>query len=384
MSDEQPKKTWWERYHGLVQWVVVTVVTAVVSGLLGVTFAPVPPPVVVEVERDPGDYTPTFGWVEDKDAIERNADPGQTEQFGDTPAAKAVLGSEDVFLWRAVRKAAGRDPLGPWYPNVNQLSVGCCVGCASKHGADVVQATAISAGARFEWKPVAVEPIYACSRVEVGGGRISGDGSVGAWAAKAVRERCGLLPMERFPNGVDLTTFSPARAREWGRTGVPNDLEPVGRNHLVKSTALVKTAAECRAAIAQGYPVVVCSDQGFAMQRDAGGWAAPQGRWMHAMVFCGWRHGAREGAFCLNSWGDRAHTGGVYPADMPPAGFWVDARVVDRMLAQNDSFAYSDVVGFPQRRVPLDWVGRPAPRPVLFALDFRPKGVDRCDVALAW
>lgn len=301
-------------------------------------------------------YIPTTGWVRDDAAIEANTDPAKTLQFGDTPAGKASLGDDDVYLWRAVRKVAKLPDTQ--YPNVNQRDVGCCVGCGFKHSCDVVQATAIAGGAQFEWKPVSVEVIYAGSRVEVGGGRISGDGSIGSWAAQWVREY-GVVPMEKH-DAADLTTFSPARAREWGRrgAGVPDPLEPLAKRHPVKQTALVRSAADVKRALLQGYPVAVCSDQGFTMSRDAAGFARPQGQWAHCMAFVGWRGGSRPGAFCLNSWGDQAHTGPVFPPDAPVAGFWVDESVVDRMARQGDSFALSDVAGFPRRVVPVDWLIR--------------------------
>src|SRR5262245_666502 len=164
----------------------VLVATAAVGALahwLGVD------PKTVPVEKEiripvpiehPHEYAPTFGWHADAEAIAVNRDPTRTLHFDTTPAGRAVLGDTDVFLWRHVRKAAGRE--APWYPNINQQNVGCCVGAGWKHCADVCQATAIVGGQSFEWRPVSAEVIYGGSRVDVGGGKISGDGSVGAWA----------------------------------------------------------------------------------------------------------------------------------------------------------------------------------------------------------
>jgi hypothetical protein len=300
---------------------------------------------------------PAFGWVRDADTIAANLDPVATEQFDDTPAGQAALGDEDVFLWRAVRKVNDRGP--PWYPNINQGSVGCCVGGGFKHGADVCQAAQIVNGRAAEWKPVSVEVIYGGSRVEVGGGRLRGDGSTGRWARDFVTTR-GVAPMERYASH-DLTAFSPARAREFGRTGVPDDIEAVARKSPVRSAAQVKTWADVKRAVLQGYPVPICSDQGFTMARDRDGFARASGTWAHCMACIGVRSGPREGGFILNSWGDAAHTGPVWPADAPPAGFWADAAVIDRMARQGDSFALSDLVGFPSRK--LDWsFTRAAPR----------------------
>jgi hypothetical protein len=303
------------------------------------------------------EFTPTFGWLRDEEVVAANLDPTLTLHFADTPAGMAALGDEDVFLWRAARKAAGLDD--KHYPNVNQQSVGCCVGCGWKHSCDIVQATAIASGKAFEWKPASVEVIYAGSRVDVGKGRISGDGSVGSWAKEYVTGG-GIAAMTKYAS-ADLTTFSPSRARQWGRSGAPADVKAAARTQPVKGCALVKSWADTKRAIQQGYPVAVCSNQGFRMDRDATGKARPQGSWPHCMCICGVRANSadgsvKEGGFILNSWGDTAHTGPVWPPDMPVAGFWADAAVIDRMVAQGDSFALSDVVGFPSRRI--DWLIR--------------------------
>lgn len=302
------------------------------------------------------DYSPTTGWVKDPDVIAINLDEEKTLQFRNTPAGKAVLGDEDVYLWQAIRKVNNKGP--PWYPNVNQQNVGCCVGCGWKHVADICQAVQILSGVRGEWKPLSVEVIYGASRVEIGGGRISGDGSIGRWARDATM-KVGVAPQAKY-GSYDLTEFSPARAREFGRKGVPDDIEKVSNLHPVKSAALVKSWADAKGSLQQGYPIAVCSDQGFRMERDADGFCKPQGTWNHCMAIIGFRNGRRPGGFILNSWGDQAHTGPVWPSDAPVAGFWADADVIDGMLRQGDSFAVSELVGFPARKPPDWFVVRPA------------------------
>lgn len=367
MADEinptpPPREPWWaprlDRVLSFVGWALAVTLTAYIS-----TRAPtvvVPPAPVAPVEGgEPGklyvggaggEVHPAFGWVDKPDDVKAVVAAAGIPDFADTPAGKAVQGDEDRFLWQAVRKVNDRGP--PWYPDVNQQSVGCCVGCGYKHSVDVCQAIQILSGRAAEWKPVAVEVIYGGSRVEVGGGQIGGDGSVGAWAAKWCRDY-GVVPMAKYA-GADLTEFSPARARQFGSRGVPADIEAEARKFPVKSTALVKTWEDVKRAVAQGYPVAVCSNQGFTMTRDAAGFARPSGQWAHCMAIIGVRGGDRPGAFVLNSWGDQAHTGPVWPADMPVAGFWADAATIDRMVRQGDSFALSDMVGFPSRN-PDDW-----------------------------
>jgi hypothetical protein len=339
-----------------VTWVLTTLAGITGAFFGGKEFTPTPPPIIVEkpvLVPDVKTELDQFktGWVKDHDVIEMNLDPMRTLHFDTTPAGKAAMGDDDVFLYRVVRKVNNKGP--PWYPNVDQGQVGSCVGCGSKHGTDVVQATAIASGKQFEWKPISAEVIYAMSRVDIGGGRIRGDGSVGRWACEALRLGA-MAPMELI-GSFDLTSYSAARARQWGSTGVPQEVKDRAKQHPVRGAALVKTIADARRAINQGYPVVVCSDQGFTMERDRDGFGNPRGTWAHCMVFIATRNGNRPGLLCLNSWGDRAHTGPVWPEDAPVAAFWVDDRVADRMLSQGDSFALSDVQGFPARKPKPDW-----------------------------
>lgn len=319
----------------------------------------------VVADVPPEETYKAFGFVADLEAEQAARIAGGIPNFADTPAGKAVAGDGDVFLWQAVRKANPARGPPSWYPNINQRNVGCCVGCGYKHGVDVLSAVQIVINKRpAEWKPVSAEGIYGYSRVEIGKGQIRGDGSTGGWAQAAVK--FGVLPMEKFDTGHDLTVFDPARARSWGATGMPNDLEPVARKTPVKGTALVTTWEDVKRSITQGYPVPVCSGVGFnnpngtVGTRDKEGFIRPRGSWPHCMLLCGIRGGERPGAFCLNSWGDSAHAGPVWPADAPVAGFWIDAAVVGQMVGERSSYALSDMTGFPARN--LDWFAdvRPA------------------------
>lgn len=351
----------WLKYIANAALVAATIAGWVLY-LTGHAPQPPAPPVLIRqaepgqpVEPMPG-FVPATGWVPDPDAVKRIVEGDQIPAFGDTPAGKVSQGDADVFLWRGVRKAAGLSD--DKYPNVNQRDVGCCVGCGYKQSADVLLAQQVIGGAPQEWKPVAAEAIYALSRVEIGGGKLRGDGSVGAWAAKAI-SLYGVVPMEKV-GSIDFTVFDPLRARRLGATGLPADVEAVARNYPVKGVAQVQTFADVQRAIQQGYPVPVCSDQGFTMTRDDDGFCRPSGTWNHCMAIIGIRGGSRPGAFILNSWGDQAHTGPRYPADAPSAGFWADAKTVERMVSQGDTFALSDAAGFPARNI--DWFSQVVPR----------------------
>ncbi|HEY1186606.1 MAG TPA: hypothetical protein VGE74_03065, partial [Gemmata sp.] len=127
------------------------------------------------------------GWVEDKDAVARLM--GEWAAAGRpvtlAQAAPRLIASEasddaPVFFWLNELKVLGRR-LDTW----NQGGVGSCVGFGNGREAQDLLLAEIAAGEPEQWPgaEVAPEVIYGGSRVEIGGGGISGDGSVGAWAA---------------------------------------------------------------------------------------------------------------------------------------------------------------------------------------------------------
>lgn len=289
----------------------------------------------------------TFGWVDDPQSVRSVAEGNRFCRFCDTEAFRAVYdGPDDVFLWEACRKATG-DLLPPR----DQKSVGSCVAFGTASAIEHLLCVQIANGASEEYRDLAQEVIYGGSRVEIGGGAIRGDGSIGAWAAQFAT-KYGVVARGRY-GSHDLREYDETRCRAFGRTGVPDELEPIAKQHPVKSASNVRNWYECRAAIRNGYPIAVCSNQGFAMQRDADGFCRASGTWMHCMAIVGIRGGSRPGAFLLNSWGPNAHSGPRGPGDPSPAGFWADAHIVDRMLKQGDSWAFSHAVGFPARK--LNW-----------------------------
>ncbi len=291
-----------------------------------------------------------FGWVPDPAAVGavRDRFPDRADFTATEAFRAAYTGPDDVYLWEACKKVTGSV-----LPARNQGQVGACVGFGTAAAVEHLMCVelAASGGTSKEFRPVAPEVIYAGSRVEIGGGRVRGDGSVGAWAAEFVR-RYGVVPRGVF-GALDLSRYSESVCRDLGRSGVPAELEAVARKHPVQGIANVRTWAEARAAVRNGYPVAVCSRQGFRLERDADGFCPPAGVWYHCMALVGVRGGDRPGGFLVNSWGPAAHTGPRRPADAPAAGFWADARVIEIMLADGDSWAVSGFPGFPARR--LDW-----------------------------
>ena len=333
----------------ILGWAVMMLASALAGWLGYGAFNPTPPPIPIWQEADGRIAHATFGWAESPKEVQAVAEKLQFPTFGDTEAGKADDPLPDrVYLWMVFKKLDARGP-----PTKNQNPIGSCVSFGTNNAIIRTTASEIVIGRKnFELKDIAEEVTYAGSRVEIGGGRISGDGSVGAWAAQFV-QKWGVVARAKHGE-YDLTTYDPNRCRSWGKTGVPDQLEQIAREHPVQTVTQVKTWAEAKRALANGYGIAVCSNQGFTMQRDSRGVARASGSWPHCMCFDGYHtEGGQEFVHVENSWGASAHTGPVGWGEPSTAGFWAEASVAARMLAQNDSWAFSAVKGFPARK--LDW-----------------------------
>lgn len=327
-----------------------------------------PPPVNAakpDGEKYPTGYTPdpkgTDAFLKslDKPTI-RDAGP---ELFEKVPGTAP----NGVFLYRPFKKWYWLKYGIEWI--VGTQKIGDCVSWGWGHAVSFCQASNCELGLSSEFDMAATEAIYGGSRVEARGSPGDGlrdvggwgDGSYGGAAAKAVHGKPGVLWRRKYPF-ADLTTYSGERAKQWGAYGCggQNDngkADKEAANFTVASVALVRNFEEAAAAIKSGYPVPVCSGQGFSSRRDKDGFAAPSGSWAHCMCFIGWRGGNRPGLLCLNSWGPSWISGDKWPSDQPDGSFWVDVSVVNSMLRGNDSFAVSGVRGFPFRDLSNgDWV----------------------------
>lgn len=340
----------------IILWGAVVSVLAVLTGYgcIGPGDVPIPVPPIPVFE--PTEAQANGGWHKDDQAVEAVAETLKFKVFADTPAGKSDDPlPEQVYLWHSYVKLFARGP-----PGKNQLDVGSCVSFGTNTAIERTLATQIvlARGGADEFKHLVEEVTYGGSRVEIGGGRIRGDGSVGAWAAQFV-QKWGIV--ERAKHGAyDLSVYSTATCRKFGQSGVPDDLEKIARERPVKDITLVKTWDQAKKALASGYGIAVCSGQGFTMQRDANGVCRASGFWAHCMCLDGYtKIDGREYGHITNSWGDSAHTGPVGPGDAPPSGFWADATTVGRMLGEGDSWAFSGVKGFPKRE--LDWFVRVNP-----------------------
>ena len=285
------------------------------------------------------------GWIDDPEAVHLIASQQPFSSFDLTPigSSHAELPAE-VYLWKAYKLATGHE-----LPDDNQGSIGSCVSFGTEVAIKVTVATQGKAAGPIN---LVQEEIYGGSRVEIGKGQLRrGDGSIGAWAAQ-LAAKYGVIPRGIWGH-YDLSRYSIERCREWGQSGIPDDLEPECRKRLVKDITLVKNWESAKQALASGHGIAVCSSQGFDMRRGSDGFAKPKGIWNHCMALIGYTSGPRPGGYIKNSWGPDAHTGPLGVGDPPRGGFWADAEVIETMLKQGDSWAFSSVSGFQVQTI--DW-----------------------------
>src|SRR5690606_3642825 len=120
---------------------------------------------------------------------------------------------------------------GEHLPNYRQ-EIGDCVSLGAKNAINYLQAVQIARDWQHaEFKPVYPPYIYGTSRVQVGGGRLgNGDGSIGAWAAKAVQEY-GVLAAD----AEGVPPYSRSVAESWGYHGPPEKFISVAKKTLAKT-----------------------------------------------------------------------------------------------------------------------------------------------------
>lgn len=290
------------------------------------------------------------GWYKDlaRDAFNllRDNQPQDKPYFVDfnlKPQGDGV-----AMLYQFVRKALGTDTKN--YPQ----QIGDCVSFGAKNACEYLICVQKTLGvAPDEFHPVFPPYLYGCGRVFIGHDNGYQDGSVGSWQAQAVQQY-GVLGADE-PN---VPAYAGRVAKQWGGgQGPPQEFVQLGKKHLVKSAAQMRDWNDVVAAVSNGYPCTVASDQGFAMEADSSGFHQAQGSWSHQMCIIGVNNKYKSPyGLILNSWGDvfghlkDFDTG----EDLPVGVIRAHAEVIDRMIKAGDTFAYSNMDWFQEQKLPQD------------------------------
>lgn len=257
-----------------------------------------------------------------------------------------------AFLWKFLEEITGT-VLVP-----HNQETGDCVAQAYGLGVDILTATQIrKRNSPQRWvAKAATEIIYGGGRIEIGTQKYgkrwpSNGGLTGVCAAEFVKAY-GILLRQKYLGGkYDYTIYDGNVANKLGRSGVPDALEPLCKLHPVGWAALTQSWEEARDCIYNGYPVILCSNQGFRTRfgRDKDGFLVPGGVWNHSMLLAGIDDAyKRPGGLLINSWGTN-WISGPKRYGQPEGSFWADAAVIDRMCKQRDTIAISCYAGYPRQ-----------------------------------
>jgi len=292
----------------------------------------------------------------------RDAAPHFFQARGPPAAFRRAATKEPILLYRALDYAHKAKFGRPFL--VGKQLIGDCTSWGYGHGVDILAAIDFVQGRSGDFDLAATEAIYGLGRVEGAGVtyRRGGDGSYGSAMVKGLTRYGALWKRDYSSLGLpsyDLRTYSGPRARDWGAYGCGGRddrgrLDAEAKRHGIKQVALVATWDETVAALSNGYPIPVCSGQGFTYSTDEHGFARASGSWSHCMCAIGVRFDI-EGVLILNSWGPDwiNQSRGRHPADQPRGSFWCSRKTWERMIAGRDSYAISNLVGFPRQELLL-------------------------------
>lgn len=226
-----------------------------------------------------------------------------------------------------------------------------CVSFGAKNACEyLVCVQSVLGVAPTQFRPVFPPYLYGCGRVFIGNRQIGReDGSVGAWQAQAVQQY-GVLGADES----NVPKYSGSLARKWGYDGPPREFVDLAKVHLVKSAAQINSWQGMVAAVTNGYPCTIASNQGFTMEPGPDGFHQARGNWGHQMSVIGVdnKHRSPYGLI-LNSWGDvHGHLKDFETGeDLPIGVIRAHAEVIEGMIRQGDTFAYSHMDWFQEQKL---------------------------------
>lgn len=282
------------------------------------------------------------GHIDDQDLTEKVLSALPMPMFGDFSNDIKDSGKGKLSL---PFKSALKFDVG--FAADERQTTGDCVSQGTRNAVDVTRAHEIVAKNEAEGFIArgATEAIY-------GYRGHGGQGMSGARAAQFVSTAGGILLRKKYGT-IDLSTYDARKGTRWGTAGVPGELITEAKNNPVETVSLIRTIEEARDALANGYGIAVCSNVGFSSVRDKNGMSRRSGSWNHCMAWVAaddTRDIVNDLIFLVqNSWGKFNSGPKIY--DQPDGSFWINSETAAMMLRQNGAWVFSNVKGFPPRKV---------------------------------
>jgi len=226
--------------------------------------------------------------------------------FDEARERKLIVQADPVVMqpvWELAKKVLGQEYVA------GRQEIGDCVSWGMKQAGEIRSIIEIAAGQEERFRKWFAPWIYATSRNQIGGG-LSGDGSLGSWAAAAVA-KYGIL----FEDDPDVPPYSGSIARRWGsRSNVGRRPEYAKFFDLAADNPCVCveiTSVDEAVKMIRDYrrPLTIASLRGFRMEpRNYKGYHVfvPSGSWAHQMCFVEYNPDL-PALYRLNSWGPEAH-----------------------------------------------------------------------------
>jgi hypothetical protein len=107
-------------------------------------------------------------------------------------------------------------------------------------------------------------------------------------AATAAVIKHGCMLRKAYPDlGIDLTRYSYSNTAKYGSRQPPENMDAVGRVHVVTSGADINSFEELRDALGNRHGIPTEGGEGFSSTRDQYGMSPRRGSWSHAYPFIG-------------------------------------------------------------------------------------------------
>jgi len=258
-------------------------------------------------------------------------------------AAHDLYGSGEGKLSLPFKSLQKFDPgFGP----LERQTTGDCVSHATRNAIDITRAVEID----IKGEPEAFIARGATEGIYQSRGH-NGQGMSCSTAARYANQRGGILLRKDY-GSIDLSRYNSTLG---ANKKIPNDIYITEADkHRVNSISMITTVEAARDALANGYSISVCSNVGFSSRRDKYGIAKRGSGWNHAMAWIACddtREVYKETLFLVqNSWGK--WNSGPKKCGQPDGSFWIREGDARNMLSQSGSWVFSDVDGFPPRKLP--------------------------------
>lgn len=297
------------------------------------------------------------GWIWNKviEELWEQFWSGRPELYSMSPKIKDTYAAvQRSYLWQY------RHRLDPTAFDEEAQTTGDCTSHGDRNARDFTCAVEVFRNKNKTYKRSATEPTY-------GYRGFAGEGMDPARAAEFVT-KVGFLHRELYNDtskgiNLDLRKYNANIGINWGRSGVPKNIQELCKLHNVGTHVRPTSAEQVADLLANGYAGHSGQNWGTSSRTNKDGINRRTTGWSHDMATGGfdftkeiWKE---EVFFVFNSWEDWNEPNPVWKAHEDILGPWITGCIIvprdeyERYFVKSGSIHfYSDVDGFPVRELP--------------------------------